>query len=59
MSGIDLERQRKVLDRHITFFHFKRARLSARQGLKSARAVKDKFFTCYFLAQNGILDEKF
>jgi tetratricopeptide (TPR) repeat protein len=59
VSKIDFEKERKALDREITFFHFKRARKKISKCLKETKKKKDEFFLNYFLAQDKILKEKF
>jgi len=59
MPKIDLEAQRKRLDREITFFHFKKAKKIAACGLKAAQRGGDSFFFFYFLAQRYILRQDF
>ena len=59
MSKIDLEKERKKLDREVTFFHFERALRKISKCIKEAKRRKDKFFLCYFLAQNQIINEDF
>jgi tetratricopeptide (TPR) repeat protein len=59
MPKIDLEKERKILDRQITFFHFKRAKRKIEKCIKWAKKIKDNFFLNYFLAQRYILKEDF
>lgn len=59
MPKIDLEKERKRLDREITFFHFKRAKQRASRCLDLAIKTGDNFFFFYFLAQRYILREDF
>ncbi|MBN2482909.1 MAG: tetratricopeptide repeat protein [Candidatus Omnitrophica bacterium] len=59
MPQIDLESERKRLDREITFFHFKRAHMIRARALKTAQKKKDKFFILYFTSQKYILTGKF
>lgn len=56
---IDLEKQRKLLDREITFFHFGRAKKKIAMCLKEADKTNNTFFRYYFLAQFAILKENF
>lgn len=55
----NLERERKKLDREITFFHFKKAKRRAYRCLELAKEAGDSFFFFYFLAQRYILREDF
>lgn len=48
MPKIDLEKERKRLDREITFFHFKRAKRHASRCLDLAIKTGDNFFFFYF-----------
>jgi tetratricopeptide (TPR) repeat protein len=59
MPKIDLETERKKLDKDITLFHFKKARNKIKKCLKEARKTKDRFFFFYFLAQHCIVKENF
>ena len=59
MQKIDLEQERKTLDREITFFHFKRAKKRAFRCLNVAKKQGNNFFFFYFLAQRYILREDF
>lgn len=59
MHKIDLEAERKKLDRDITFFHEKRAKARIKKCLRLARISKDSFFFNYFSAQAEIIKEKF
>ncbi|MEM7816903.1 MAG: tetratricopeptide repeat protein [Candidatus Aenigmatarchaeota archaeon] len=59
MPEIDLDRERKLLDREITFFHFKKAKKKVIKCLKIAKKIRSDFFFFYFLAQKYILEEKF
>ncbi len=56
---IDFERERLILDREITFFHFRRAKRLIQRALKEAYRQKELFFFFYFLAQRYILKEDF
>lgn len=55
MPPIDLEKERKKLDREITFFHFKRAYHIRRRALRAAQKKRDRFFILYFKAQKHII----
>jgi len=55
----DLEKERKRLDREITFFHFKRAKKIIDKCLRIACKRKEEFFINYFTAQDCILKEKY
>lgn len=59
MSKIDLKKERKNLDRLITFFHFKSARRKIEKCLKFCQKHDDDFFFYYFLAQKCILRHDF
>ena len=59
MQKVDLEKERKELDRLITFFHFKRARRKIEKCLALAQGEGDDFFFYYFLAQKCILRQDF
>ena len=59
MQKIDLEKERRKLDREITFFHFRRAKRIILRALKEARKDSQWFYIYYFTAQNYILSEKF
>ena len=59
MSKVDFEKERKILDRQITFFHFKRAKKRIARCIRLAHKLKDDFFLNYFLAQERILKEDF
>lgn len=59
MYHIDLELERKRLDREITFFHVKRARRIIKRALLQARREKDIFFIQYFTAQHFIIHERY
>jgi tetratricopeptide (TPR) repeat protein len=59
MSKIDLESQRKLLDREITFFHFGRAEKKIQMCLKESVRQKDDFYRYYFLGQREVLAENF
>jgi tetratricopeptide (TPR) repeat protein len=59
MPQIDLEQERRKLDREITFFHFRRAKRIIVRALKEARHSKRWFYIYYFTAQSYILSEKF
>ncbi len=59
MPEIDLERERKRLDRLITYFHFSRARAQAVRCLRLAAEQQSMFFYYYFKAQGYILRERF
>ncbi|MEI8349509.1 MAG: tetratricopeptide repeat protein [Candidatus Omnitrophota bacterium] len=57
MSKVDLERERKILDREITLFHFKKAKKRINRCLGFANQQHDRFFFFYFLSQHFILRE--
>lgn len=59
MPKIDLEKERKALDRLITFFHFKSARRKIEKCLEFSRKQNVDFFFYYFLAQKCILRHDF
>ena len=59
MSQIDFYRERRELDREITFFHFKRASRKVAKCLREAKATNNEFFLYYFKGQEGILEENF
>jgi len=59
LSKIDFEKERKILDRQITFFHFKRAKRRITKCIQWARKMGDEFFLNYFLAQDKSLKEDF
>ena len=59
MPKIDLEKERKVLDRQVTFFHLRRAKKHVDKCMKLAKEQGDEFFLNYFLAQDEILGEKY
>ncbi|UCC95977.1 MAG: tetratricopeptide repeat protein [Candidatus Omnitrophota bacterium] len=59
MPKVDLEKERKLLDREITFFHFKRATRKIKKCIKLAEETKDDFFLSYFLAQRCILRQDY
>ena len=59
MPKIDWERERKVLDREITFFHFRKAERKIKKCLNLAEESGEEFFFYYFLAQKFILGEDF
>lgn len=59
MKNIDLQRERELLDREITFFHFKRAKRKIIKCLKIARNQNEPFFFNYFRAQHYILEDNF
>jgi|TARA_B100000315_G_C14567959_1_gene583935 tetratricopeptide (TPR) repeat protein len=59
MPKIDFEKERKSLDREITYFHFGRAQRKINKCIHLARKDKDKFFLYYFQAQDHILNERF
>jgi tetratricopeptide (TPR) repeat protein len=56
---IDLEKERKKLDRLITFFHLKSARKKIERCLAISQKQDDDFFFYYFLAQKCILRHDF
>jgi len=56
---IDLEKERDLLDRQITFFHFKKAEKKINKCLKVAEKRKDYFYFFYFTAQRFIIQEDF
>ncbi|MBD3246111.1 MAG: tetratricopeptide repeat protein [Candidatus Omnitrophica bacterium] len=58
MPALDLERERRKLDRLITYFHFGRARRKIRKCLRLSRARDLAFYAEYFAAQEKILDGK-
>ncbi|MCK9572945.1 MAG: tetratricopeptide repeat protein [Candidatus Omnitrophica bacterium] len=55
MQKIDLEKERRILDREITFFHFERAKRKIAKCIKESAAVNDIFFLSYFTAQKFII----
>ncbi|MDD5194948.1 MAG: tetratricopeptide repeat protein [Candidatus Omnitrophica bacterium] len=59
MEEVDFEKERKAVDRLITFFQFKKAARQIEKCIKSARMRKNSFFLHYFLAQRYILREDF
>lgn len=59
MKKINLENERKKLDREITFFHLKKAKERIFRCLEFAKEKKDDFFFFYFLAQYFIIVEDF
>lgn len=59
MPKVDLEKQRKKLDREITFFHFKKAQRLITKCIKISEKYNDNFFFYYFTAQAYILKDKF
>jgi len=58
-KGIDFEKERDVLDRQITFFHFEKAKKKISKCLKEAKKRKDYFYLFYFTAQKFIIQEDF
>ncbi len=59
MQKINLEEERVLLDREITFFHFKRAKRKIAKCIKVSSAIDDIFFSSYFTAQKLIIREEF
>lgn len=59
MRKIKWEKERKDLDRLITFFHFKKAMIKINRCLKMARKENNKFYYLYFHAQKEMLKENF
>lgn len=59
IKEIDLEKERKLLDREITFFHFRRAAKKINKCLRFATATNNEFFIYYFKSQKCILEEDF
>ncbi len=55
MPHVDLEKERRRLDREITFFHYKRAEHIRRRALAAAEKEQNRFFILYFKAQQHIL----
>ena len=59
MSKIDFEEERRIIDREITYFHFKRARRRILKCIKACSCGDDAFFLNYFHAQEEILGGHF
>lgn len=59
MQKIDLEKERKNLDRDITFFHFKKAKNKIEKCIEEASFANDIFFLSYFTAQKFIIRREF
>lgn len=59
MPKVDLEKERKRLDREITFFHISKAERIIKKCLKLSRRNKDTFFLYYFTGQSYIVKEEF
>lgn len=59
MLELDFEKERRLLEREITFFHFKRAKKRIARCIKQARNLNEVFYFYYFLAQEYILKEDF
>lgn len=59
MQKIDLEKERVILDREITFFHFERAKKKIAKCIKEASKSNDIFFLSYFTAQKFIVRREF
>ncbi|MCM8831202.1 MAG: tetratricopeptide repeat protein [Candidatus Omnitrophica bacterium] len=59
MSKINLEKERGLLDRDITFFHFNRAKKRIAKCIKIAKKINNNFYFFYFLAQKYILEKKY
>ncbi|MCM8787425.1 MAG: tetratricopeptide repeat protein [Candidatus Omnitrophica bacterium] len=59
MQKINFEKERMLLDRDITFFHFNRAKRRIIKCLEVAKKTNNDFYLFYFLAQKYILDEKY
>lgn len=59
MQKIDLEKERKELDREITFFHFGKAKQKIAKCLRESAKENNVFFLAYFTAQKFILDRDF
>lgn len=55
MQKIDLEEERQILDREITFFHFEKAKRKIAKCIKTSSAANDIFFLSYFTAQKFII----
>lgn len=55
MQKIDLEKERRILDREITFFHFEKAKRKITKCIKESAAANDIFFLAYFTAQKFII----
>ncbi|MCM8820247.1 MAG: hypothetical protein NC925_05575, partial [Candidatus Omnitrophica bacterium] len=49
MSKINLEKERGLLDRDITFFHFNRAKKRIAKCIKIAKKINNNFYFFYFL----------
>ncbi|UCG35629.1 MAG: tetratricopeptide repeat protein [Candidatus Omnitrophota bacterium] len=59
VKNVDLDKERKLLDREITFFHFKRASKKIVKCLHFAEATNNEFFIWYFKGQECILEGDF
>lgn len=59
MQKIDFERERDLLDRQITFFHFEKANKKINKCLKEAKRINNYFYIFYFTAQEFIIQEDF
>ncbi len=58
-KGADFEKERDLLDRQITYFHFEQAKKKAAKCIKAARKANDYFYLFYFTAQKFIIQEEF
>ncbi|MFA5008115.1 MAG: tetratricopeptide repeat protein [Candidatus Omnitrophota bacterium] len=59
MQKIDLEKERRLLDREITFFHFERAKRKIAKCIKASASANNIFFLSYFTAQKFIIRRDF
>ncbi len=59
MQKIDFEKERQIIDREITYFHFKKAKNRVVKCISAAKQRNDKFFLNYFFAQDEILRDNF
>jgi tetratricopeptide (TPR) repeat protein len=59
MQKINFEKERQIIDREITYFHFKKAKRRIDKCIKKSTQAHDKFFINYFLAQDEILHDNF
>jgi len=59
LQKINLEEERALLDREITFFHFERAKKKIEKCIRESSAIDDVFFLSYFTAQKLIIRKEF
>ena len=59
MPKIDLELERRLLDREITFFHFGRAKRKIEMCLRESIKLENDFHRYYFLGQREVLAAHF